>query len=294
MNWYPDKRVGLLWGLGLLGALTFADYRLLRGTLGTPINLLFFGRALLLLATLLLLAFLVYALYGLANLAYHVERNGIVIRWAASYDVVPMGDIKTVVPFPKGKPLPSGIGWPGYRIGQVWIQGLGPVRLYTTRPLEQSLLIRTADRSYLISPANVEGFLADYRARRLLGEITRWTQERRLPALFSLTVWRDRLVAWLFLSGLLLNLALFGYLSARYPQLSPRMILSFDPRGLGERIGARWELFLLPAGGLGILLLNGALAAWVHRQGRVLSLLLLGNVSLVQVLVWLTTLRLVG
>lgn len=292
MNWYPDKRIGLLWGLGLSAALGLADYCLLRDLLASPVNLLFFGRALLLLAALLLFVFLAHAFYGLANLAYHVERNGIVIRWAASYDVVPMNDIRAIEPLPKGARLVSGIGWPGYRVGKAEVEGVGPVRLYTTRAAEQSLLVRTAQQSYLISPANVEGFLADYRTRRLLGPIARWTQGQRLPALFGLAVWRDDLVRWVFLPGLLLNLTLFGYLAARYPHLPPRMILSFDPRGMGDRIGVRSELFLLPMTGLGILLLNSVLAAWVHRRERVLSLLLLGNTPLVQALAWLAAWRL--
>lgn len=294
MNWYPKKRVGLLWGLALLVGWLLADYSLLRGAVGSPINLQLFGRALLILVTLPLLGLTVHAFHGLANLAYHVGRNGIVIRWAASYDVVPMSEIKEIVPFPAGMRLSGGIGWPGYRFGQGHVEGLGRVRLYTTRPAERSLLIRTPGLSYLISPANVEGFVADYRARRLLGEITQWTQEQRLPPLFSLGIWREHLALWLLLPGLALNVALFGYLAARYPDLPPRLILSFDPRGLGDRIGPRSELFLLPVIGLGILLLNGALAAWMHRRERVMAFLLLGNVLLIQALAWLAAARLVG
>ncbi len=295
MNWYPAKRAGFLWGLGLLVALSLADGFLVRGALGAPVNLLLFWRGLAVLATLPLLALVGYVCYGLANLTYRVERNGIVIRWAASHDVVPMGDIREIVPFPAGDGrLAAGIGWPGYRIGQAQVKGVGPVRLYATCEPERALLIRTREQAYLISPANVEGFLADYRARRLLGPLARWKAGRRLPALLDLSIWRDRLAAGLVGPGLLLNVGLYGYLAARYPSLPPRLILSFDPRGLGDRIGARSELFLLPAIGLGILLLNGILAACVHKRERVLALLLLCSIPLVQTLVWIAASRLVS
>ncbi len=295
MNWYPNKRTGLLCGLGLLLVLLLAGYWLARGLPGSPLNLSVFGRALLLLLILSLLLVAGYACYGLANLTYRVERNGLVIRWAASFDVVPMADIKGITPLSAlGGRLTGGLGWPGYRIGPGQLEGVGPVRFYAAPSAEQALVVSTASMAYLICPADVEGFLADYRTRRLLGPIVGWRQELRLPALLSLRIWGDRLAAWLFLGSLLLNLALFGYLAARYSGLPPRLLLSYDARGLGDRIGARSELLLLPAVALGVLIVNGVLAAWVHRRERILALLLLCNVPLVQTLAWMAVRRLSG
>ncbi len=295
MNWYPNKRLGLLWGLGLVVALLCAGYLFLRWTVQAPVGPVLFGRALLLLATLPLIALSAYAWYGLANLTYRIERNGIVVRWAAGYDVVPMADIEEIVPFGSlGSELSGGIGWPGYRIGLGRIGSGERVRLYLAGQPEHWLLVRTAERSYLLSPADVDGFLADYRSRRMLRPIVHWTQGRRLPAPLSLSIWRDRPAAALILPGLALDLGLFGYLASRYPHLPARLILSLDPQGLGDRIGARSELFLLPAIGLGILLLNTVLAAWVHRRERLLALLLVCVVPVVQTLVWLAAVRLVS
>lgn len=292
MNWYPNKRLGLLCGLGLLLALGLADYLLVRRMVGSPIDLVLFGRALLLAATLPLVGFVAYVYCGLANLTYRVERNGIAIRWAAACDMVPVEEIQEIVPLTVGRGrLVGGIGWPGYRVGRARVKGVGWVRVYVTRP-ERSVLVRTRQQAYLISPVNVEGFLADYRARRTLGSIARWTQGQRLPALLRLSIWRDRLAGLLALTGLALNLSLFGYLAAHYQGLAPVLTLSYGPQGLADRIGARAELFLLPGIGLAILLLNGLLAAWVHRRGRVLALLLLGNGPLVQALVWVAAWRL--
>ncbi len=293
MNWYPDKRLGLACGLALLAALLLAGLSISWGVAGSPIGLRLFGQAMLLVVAVAIAAIVGYECYGLANLTYRVERNGVAIRWAAGRHLVPMHEIEEILPFAAlGKVLVGGVGWPGYRIGRVQIEGVGPVRLYLTRPPEQALLVRTREQGYLISPANVDGFLTDYRARRVLGAIVQWRQGERLPAALDLSIWHDRLAGLLVLPGLLLNLALFGFLAARYPALPGTLPLAYSPLGLADRIGASRELFLLPAAGLGILLLNGILAAWVHRRERALALLLAANVPLVQVLVWLAAWRL--
>lgn len=295
MNWYPNKRAGLLFGLGLQLALVLAGFWLLWKLVGAPFDSLFFSRIMLFLIALSLLAVIAYLYYGLLNLTYRVERNGIVIRWAASFDVVPMSDIGAIVPYRMvSLPIRGGAGWPGYRFGPAQVKGLGQVRLYITGTLEDALLIRTQEMLYLISPNNVEGFMANYGARRQQGPVALWAQGLRLPMLLDLSIWRDRLAWCLLVPGLLLNAGLFAYLAVRYPDLPPRMMLSFDPRGLGDRIGARWELLLWPAIGLGILFLNTWLAAWVHRRERVMALLMMCNVPLVQALAWLALVRLIG
>ncbi len=105
---------------------------------------------------------------------------------------------------------------------------------------------------------------------------------------------RDRPLVALLALGLVLNLALLSGLAVRYPELPPRLVVSYGPHGLADRIGARLELLLLPLNGLAVLLLNGVFAAWLHRRERVLALLLAGSGLLVQGLVGLALRRLVG
>lgn len=293
MNWYPNKRKGLLCGAGLLLALALAGLLLLQRVLGAPIDIWLFLRALLLVATLPLWVLLLHGYYGLANLTYRIERNGIVIRWGALCDVVPMSEIREIVPYAQlGGRLLEGVGWPGYRIGQAKRPEAGLLRFYITRPPEECLVIRTQAQGYLVSPANAEGFLADYRTRRKLGPIAAWAQEMRLPWLLDMDIWRDRLAGIIVAASLALNGGLFAYLAARYQHLPLRLITSYDLHGQADRIGARGELFLLPAIGLAIVLLNALPAVWLHKRERVLALILLGSGLLVQALVWLAVLRL--
>ncbi len=292
MNWRPRRLVGLLWGFGLLAALAWVDYSLLRGAVGAPVSLVLFGRLLVAAAALALTLFVAYSLYGLASLAYRIERNGIIIRWAAGEEVVPMPEIVAVEPLRLGgRRLAGGMGWPGCRFGQGQLEGVGRVQLYATQA-SRALLIRTRKRSYVITPANVDGFMSDYHTRRLLGPIARWEAGKHVPAVLDPSIRHDRLAAWLGLAGLLVNLGLFGFVSARYPQIAPRIVLSFDPRGLADRVGARAEILLLPGIGLAILLVNDILAALVHRRERVLALLLLCSSLVVQALAWIAAQRL--
>lgn len=295
MNWYPSRRAGLLVGLVLLIALGFADYLLVNRIRGSAVDLVLFGRALLLVVTLPLAALLVYACWGLVGLAYHMERNGIVVRWAAHHDVVPIADVVEAVPLTvHGGQLVGGLGWPGYRFGWARLEGVGPVRVYVTRTSGRLLLIRTRGTALLLSPVDVDGFLADYRARRALGPIARWTLGLQLPGLLALSIWRDSLALVSLTPGLALNLALTGYLAARYQNLPPRLMLSFDPQGFGDRIAPGKELFLFPTIGLGILLVNLLLAALIHRRERVLARLLAANVPVMHILLWVTVVRLLG
>jgi hypothetical protein len=294
MNWYPKKRAGLLWGLGILLALAAVLYYLFRATVGRPFDTALVGRVVVLLAALALWLGLAYAWYGLANLAYRCGRNGIVIRWAGTREIVPMAEITAIEPATGEVEIEGGVIWPGYRVGVAQVDGLGEVRLYVTGVLADALLVRTAGCAYLISPARRAEFVADWRARRALGPIATWSQGRRLPTLFALPLWRDRLAGLLFVPGLLLNLGLFAATAARFPALPARIALPFDLRGLGQTVMPRALLFDLPLLALALLLLNGLLAAWVHRRERLLALLLLGEAPLVQVLAWLATARLAG
>lgn len=293
MDWKPRKQVGLIWGVFLLAALLLVCCSLIRSLWGAPVDLTLYLRSLLLLTTVSLLLVVAYGLYALATMAYRVERNGLTIRWGLVQDVIPLRTIIEVVPFPKGLKL-AGAGWPGYNIGQSDVEGLGLVRLYATGAPEQGLLIRTRGCSYLLTPADVDGLIADYRARRSLGEIAQWPQEVRVPRLLRLPIVQDRCALLLFSCALVLNIALFGFLAAHYPTVAPRLVLSYDAHGLGSRVGARSELFLLPGMALAMVLVNSILAVWVHRRERMLALLLLGNLSLVQILAWLATSRVIG
>ena len=294
MDWYARRRKGLIWGAVLLAALLLASASLAVQVWRAPFALEQYMRSLLLVLGLGLSAVVGYGIAALAGLRYHVERNGIVIRWGLAREVIPCREIEEISPLPAGGRVFGGFGWPGLRVGRCHVAGIGVVQAYAADAAEQGLLIRTRCGNYLVTPQQPAEFLVDHKARSCLGELQQWRQERRVPRLFRLGIWGDRMAGWLFLAGALLNLVFFGYLAANYPRLSPRLALAFDANGLVARIGARTELVVLPLVSLSLLVLNAVLAAWVHRRERVLALLLLVNLPAVQILAWLATSRMIG
>jgi hypothetical protein len=294
MDWYPRRWKGLIWGAALLAAALLACASLVSDVWGMPFSLGQYLRILLLVLALALTAAIGYGLVALGGLRYRVERNGIVIFWGLVREVIPCRAVDGIYPLPPRRQLLGGLGWPGLRVGHCRVEGIGTVRAYAAGALEQGLLIRTPDRLYLITPWQAAAFVADYKARSCLGELQQWRQERHLPRLLQLGIWRDRVAGCLFGGAVLLNAAVFGYLALHYPRLAPRLALAFDANGLVARIGSRSELLMLPLVALGLLVLNGVLAVWIHERERVLALLLLVNLPVVQILAWLATSRMIG
>jgi len=221
---------------------------------------------------------LAYWSYGLFNMHYALSRDALVIRWAATRQVVPMGAITHVV---KGRPYQAplvGVRWDGYEVGHTTIlddAGLPrPALVYSTLPPESQVLVMTQTLAYAISPADPLAFADDFVQRRRLGA-RQVLDERSFPAPWSrLALWGDGIsVALLLVAGTVLAFA-FGWLAWHYPDLPARVSLRFaytvaDGFGLsapgptGPKSGA-WRL---PTVGLLALVANGALAAVVHERG---------------------------
>jgi len=248
------------------------------------------------LLTLPLLAALGYGLYGLLNLTYDVNRNRVLIHWAASEQVIPLERITRIV---EGSQLPDpvrwrGVKWPGYAIGRGETEGWGPFLSFATEPLTHQLLLVTPSLSYFISPLDRGGFLAALEVRRQLGALESVVQEAHHAPFLTWPLWRDGTLWWLALAGALANGALFAYLCWRYTSLPLFLPLHFDPLGHPDRIGTRAELFRLPLIGLLALLVNGVLGGVLHPQQRLVGYLLLGGALLVQVLLGMGLWALMG
>lgn len=286
MHFRPRRWPGTLVGAGLiLALLTLDGWLAIQIAQRTP-DLLSFLLGMVGLLTLPLLAAISYWLYGLLNLTYHVDRNRVLIRWAASEQIIPLGQIAQVI---EGSQVPGlvhwrGVRWPGYAVGRGEAEGWGTVLSFTTEPLARQLLIVTPSRSYSISPSDQEGFLAALEARRRLGALEVLPQEERRASFLTWSLWCDRIFWWLALAGGLVNSALFAYLCWRYADLPLFLPLHFDPLGQADRIGARAELFRLPLIGLLSLSVNSVLGGLLYRRLRLAMYLLLGGALLTQVL----------
>ena len=286
MCFRPKRWPGALTGAGFLLFLLAGDIWLALCIAQRTPDLGSFLLGLIGLFTLPLLTAIGYGLYGLLNLTYDVNRNRVLIRWAASEQVIPLERITRIV---EGSQLSDsvhwrGVKWPGYTIGRGEAEGWGPFLSFATEPLSRQLLLITPSLSYAISPLDRDGFLAALEVRRQLGPLESLAQEARHAPFLTWPLWRDRALWGLALAGALANGVLFAYLCWRYASLSPFLPLHFDPLGHADRIGTRAELFRLPLIGLLALLVNGVLGGVFHSRQRLATYLLLGGAIVVQAL----------
>jgi hypothetical protein len=297
MTWRPKWSVGALLGIVLIGLVALIDSWLLRAMLQRPVDGWTFLFGLGLLFSVPILGIVAYWTAGALTLRYHLDRNGIVIRWAGMQQTVPLPDIQQIV---SGTQIAGdvvqhrGFWWPGNYVGRGMVPGLGRTRFFASQPLHQQLLLVTPDLAYGISPRDPDGFRAAFEARRSLGPNKRIPHRTRYARWLTLSLWSDQTARLLLGLAAGLNLALFGFLSLRLPHLPPVLALHFSAAGLPDRSGPKGEVFSLPIIGLIILGANLMLGLLLYRRERAGSYLLWGAAAAVQGLFWLAALSLVG
>ncbi len=301
MTYRPKFSVGAPLGLLYIGLILAVDALLLRWLLvhsirPQQINLGSFVVGLVVLASLpLLVAIGYYTLNGL-SLRYHLDRNGVTIRWIGTEQIIPLDAVRQIVP---GEQLLSagmrrrGVHWPGLEWGEGLVPGVGRVRFLATRPLAEQLLLLTPGATFAISPRDPDGFLRGLAARRALGPNRILESETRHASWYDWPLRTDQ-TAWTLLgAALAINLGLFGYLAARFPGLDLQLPLHFNNLGMADRIGIKVELFTLPIIGLIILGTNLILGLLLYRRERAGSYLLWGAAAAAQALFWLATFSIV-
>jgi hypothetical protein len=260
------------------------------------IRFLSYLAGLLVLLSLPVLAVLAYQVVSCLTLRYHLDRNGVLVRWAGNEQVIPIREIQQIV---HGRELRNpavrrrGLRWPGHERGEGMVPGIGRTRFLATQPLEGQLLLVTPGLAFAISPQNLPEFLQGYAARQELGPNRLLERELRRARWSAWPIWTDE-TAWVLLgAAMAINLALFGYLSIRFPGLDYLLPLHFNNLGQADRIGTKMELFALPIIGLIILATNLILGLVLYRRERAGSYLLWGAATAAQALFWLATFSIV-
>jgi hypothetical protein len=246
-----------------------------------------------------LAARLAFWLWGWRTMDYHLGRDGVIIRWGPTRQVVPMAEITHVL---NGRPYGGrlrGLHWPGHIVGHTVIAtedgATHDTLVFATRPPAEQVLIVTAGLAYAISPADRAAFVEEFRIRNRLGPVQTLTHSTDQPDWVRRSIWHDSLAVRLAIAGLVLNVIAFAWLIWRIPALAPMvpLQLTFDAvahAAVPGPLRPRTAVWLLPLIGLAGMVLNGGLAFVVHQRDRVAALLLLsGAVSLqlaLGVIVW--------
>jgi hypothetical protein len=172
-----------------------------------------------------------YWTYGLATLSYELDRNGLVINWIGTRQIVPLGAIERLVPGTSvGVPRVRGVSWLGYHVGRATIERIGEVLFYSTHQApEHVLYVMTAERNYAISVDDPASFARDIQVRQDLGptaEVTHHVERRGISAVGFLI---DRTAIGLALLALAAGGAVWLLISVRYPSLPATLELSIPP-----------------------------------------------------------------
>jgi hypothetical protein len=288
----PDRWLGSASGVALISLVLALDALMIWGISQIGISLAAFALFLLVLGSLFLLILLGYWLYGLLWSRFQMDRNALVIRWGAMTQVIPMGSVGSVLSGDQVKGISRFRGplWPGLRVGYGEIDGIGPTLFFSTGSLKRQVILTTPALAYALSPGDSAAFLSALRHRLSMGPTQNVEQVSQQPALLTWDLWNDRLGLVLLVSGLLMMLALFGYVSLRYPSMTDLQPLHFDAAGQPDRWGTRLQVFTLPFIGLLALIANVGLGGLLYeRESWAAYLLWTGDIA-VQVLIWGATL----
>ncbi len=282
METFPAADARLTFTSGMVAAVVAALAAIAFAVLALslPLSILAFFAALLALIAAAFFVVQVYLLRQITRLEYALTAETLIVRFGAFEDHVPLTSIQAVY---AGADLADHAQvwryWllPGWWLGRARHAEFGHFRMRAVAPLEAQVALLTAGGvHYLLSPFDVEAFLAALRQRlaALPSEPVAAAALRRCPAWARLPLWRDAVALGVLGIALLINVAQFGIATARYPALPARVPAHFDASGQPDRYADKRFVLAIPAFAATAFLV-GALFGGVlyHRQERSAALL---------------------
>ena len=287
MYYQPPRALGLLVGSALALWSAGVAYVLFAFALEAGVGvgaLLSYTGAAVLTALAILFGFWTHAL---ATLSYGIDRNGLMITWGPTRQVVPLGEIERLVPGTAvGVPAIRGISWLGHHVGRGEIDRIGEVMFYSTHQTpEQVLYVMTSQRTYAISVEDPHAFAREIQIRQELGPTAAVTPHVEREGTAAQPFWEDRRARALVLGALAACLLLWIYVVQRYASLPATLTLSFPPDAPSSELvslAGREALFALPRSATAILAINFALGVVAHASSRVAGYILFGVAGLAQ------------
>ncbi len=216
--------------------------------------------------------------WACSSMRYVLDHQGLSIRWGPVTHFLPMSSITAVTPGKaEMRPRISGVGWWGYHIGSGDVEGIGPVVFFSThRSARELVYVRTASVAYGLSPQDPERFAAEIErfqsANNEAGPAEATIHREQIAAH---PIWADRIAQYLALGAIAVNVALWGYVLAVYPDLNNEITIEFPPVGDITTLRARSEILTIPATASVILVVNllaGLIFEWKERAATYLVL----------------------
>ena len=224
--------------------------------------------------------------YCCLTLRYVLDRNYLTIVWGLTRHHIPLSSIGGLLPgiaLPEPKSI-SGVNWPWHHIGRSLLPNIGETLFFTTRS-SQTLYVLTPALNYAISVDEPRVFAEELEIRRRMGTTDSTVLAASTSPLLSMPIWSDKTVQVLLLTGIFINLFVFGYLYYILPSEPNLITLRLTPSGAQEAIGWKWQALLPIAMALIVLGLNVALGTVLYVREKVAAYLSLASGLLLQIII---------
>ncbi len=226
--------------------------------------------------------------YSCYTLRYLLDRNGLTIAWGTLRHSIPMASIEAVTPG-RGEDRPNlwGLSWPGLHVGRGLVGETEALFYSTHRSPEEIVYVRTSAATYAISPRDPPRFISEVQ-RFKQASPSGGAEVVQRDVVGGHPIWADRTAQWLALAGVLINAALWGYVVAIYPDLSPQITIEFPPLGEITEVHSRNEILKIPAAALAVLAINLVAGLGFQWRERAATYLLLSGSVFLQLLFWVS------
>jgi hypothetical protein len=190
--------------------------------------------------------FLGYRAYSLFKADYYIDRDSLAILWGLRVEDIPLTDIEWVRPasdLTNPLSLPP-IRLPGAVLGTRRHPDLGAIE-FIASSAKNLILIATSKHVFAISPRDAASLVRTFARATELGSLTPTEAKSVYPSFVITQAWESPLARFLWMTGLLLNLGLVGWVSFLIPSLS-QVPFGFDASGVPGEPVPSVRLILLP------------------------------------------------
>lgn len=224
------------------------------------------------------------------TMQYMLGSRGLTIVWGTLRQFIPMERIEGLSAG-RAEDRPSvgrGLSWPGLHVGRGESAGRQVLFYSTHRSPEEIVYIRTPAATYALSPHDPPRFIMEVQRFKQVAPPKAGSEAARRDIIGRHPIWADRTAQWLALGAIAVNLALWGYIFAIYPDLSPQITIQFPPLGEITEVHSRSMILVIPAVALGVLIVNVVAALGFQWKERAASYLLLTGSLFLQLLFWVS------